>query len=220
MGSLQVADLQVNPVALRPCFSAVCCDHAIPLTIARARSLIFSPRSASRWIVRSLLPVASAVEAVNRSAVSRLLALLAVASLAGGQGSALARPVQVKAAKPAVVAPKPARPWLYENSDVPIDPAWLFGTLPNGLRYAIRSNAVPPGQISIRLRVDAGSLHERKDESGYAHFIEHLTFRGSKFVPDGESKRIWQRLGVSFGSDSNAQTTPTATTISTTCWKR
>ena len=149
---------------------------------------------------------------MNRFAVSHLLALLAALSLAGGQGSALARPVQVKAAKPAVVAPKPARPWLYENSDVPIDPAWLFGTLPNGLRYAIRSNAVPPGQISIRLRVDAGSLHERKDESGYAHFIEHLTFRGSKFVPDGESKRIWQRLGVSFGSDSNAQTTPTATT--------
>lgn len=121
----------------------------------------------------------------------------------------LARPA--KAAASAVV-PQPARPWLYQNSDVPIDQAWLFGTLPNGLRYAIRRNSVPPGQISIRLRVEAGSLHERKDESGYAHFMEHLTFRGSKFVPDGESKRLWQRLGVSFGSDSNAQTTPTATT--------
>ncbi|MBH1999139.1 MAG: insulinase family protein [Sphingomonadaceae bacterium] len=104
------------------------------------------------------------------------------------------------------------RPWLYENSDVPIDPAWRFGTLPNGLRYAIRRNGVPPGQVSVRLRIDAGSLMEHADELGYAHYMEHLTFRGSKHVPDGESKRIWQRLGVTFGSDSNAQTTPTGTT--------
>ena len=104
------------------------------------------------------------------------------------------------------------RPWLYENSDVPIDPEWHFGTLPNGVRYAIRRNGVPPGQVAIRLRVDAGSLMEQPDELGFAHFMEHLTFRGSKYVPDGESKRIWQRQGVTFGSDSNAQTTPTGTT--------
>ncbi|MGW8203149.1 M16 family metallopeptidase [Sphingomonas bisphenolicum] len=104
------------------------------------------------------------------------------------------------------------RPWLYENSDVPIDPAWRFGTLSNGLRYAIRRNGVPPGQVSVRLRIDAGSLMERPEELGYAHFIEHLSMRGSRHVPDGESKRIWQRLGVTFGSDSNAQTTPTGTT--------
>ena len=104
------------------------------------------------------------------------------------------------------------RPWLYENSDVPIDPAWRFGTLSNGLRYAVRRNGVPPGQVSIRLRIDAGSLMERPDELGYAHYIEHLSMRGSRHVPDGESKRIWQRLGVTFGSDSNAQTTPTGTT--------
>jgi len=114
-----------------------------------------------------------------------------------------------KLPKPSANAP---RPWLYENSDVPIDPAWRFGTLGNGLRYAIRQNGVPPGQISIRVRVDVGSLMEKPDERGFAHFIEHLTFRGSREVPDGEAKRIWQRLGATFGSDSNAQTTPTGTT--------
>src|SRR3546814_10316230 len=41
--------------------------------------------------------------------------------------------------------------------------------------------------------------------------LEHLTFRGSEHIPDGEAKRIWQRFGVTFGSDSNAQTTPTQT---------
>ena len=102
-------------------------------------------------------------------------------------------------------------PWLYENSDVPVDKSWVFGELDNGLRYAIKRNSVPPGQVSIRLRMDVGSLMEMEQEQGFAHFIEHLTFRGSTHIPDGEAKRVWQRLGATFGSDSNAETTPTQT---------
>ncbi|MBL8651501.1 MAG: insulinase family protein [Sphingopyxis sp.] len=101
--------------------------------------------------------------------------------------------------------------WLYEGSDIPRDTAWQFGTLPNGVRYAVRKNGVPPGQVSIRVRMDVGSMFETDDERGFAHLLEHLTFRGSEHIPDGEAKRIWQRFGVSFGSDSNAQTTPTQT---------
>jgi zinc protease len=33
--------------------------------------------------------------------------------------------------------------WLYRGSDIPRDPAWTFGTLPNGVRYAVRRNALP-----------------------------------------------------------------------------
>ncbi|ASK87480.1 M16 family metallopeptidase [Sphingorhabdus sp. SMR4y] len=104
-----------------------------------------------------------------------------------------------------------ALPWLYQNSDVPVDKSWTFGVLDNGLRYAVKHNGVPPGQVSIRLRLDVGSLMERDEEQGFAHFMEHLTFRGSTHVPDGEAKRVWQRLGATFGSDSNAETTPTQT---------
>ena len=119
-----------------------------------------------------------------------------------------------------VTAPAPAQvevavdktPWLYKGSDVPHDPEWRFGTLSNGLRYAVRKNGVPPGQVAIRLRMDVGSLMERESELGFAHLLEHLSFRGSAKVPDGESKRVWQRLGVTFGSDSNASTTPVSTT--------
>jgi zinc protease len=102
-------------------------------------------------------------------------------------------------------------PWLYKGSDIVPDAAWRFGTLTNGLRYAVRKNGVPPGQVSVRVRIDAGSLMETDAELGYAHLIEHLSFRGSEFVPDGETKRVWQRFGATFGSDSNAQTTPTQT---------
>ena len=88
---------------------------------------------------------------------------------------------------------------------------WKFGRLANGLRFAVRRNGVPPGQVAVRVRIDAGSLNEQDSERGFAHLIEHLSFRGSQHVPDGEAKRIWQRLGATFGSDSNASTTPTQT---------
>src|SRR3546814_11321238 len=52
---------------------------------------------------------------------------------------------------------------------------------------------------------------EQDSDLVFDYFLEHLTFRGSKYVPDGEAKRVWQRLGATFGSDSNAQTTPTGT---------
>lgn len=101
--------------------------------------------------------------------------------------------------------------WLYKGSDITPDPDWHFGTLPNGLRYAVRKNGVPPGQVAVRVRIDAGALNESESERGFAHMIEHLTFRGSAYVPDGEAKRVWQRMGTTFGSDTNAQTTATQT---------
>ncbi len=104
-----------------------------------------------------------------------------------------------------------AVPWLYKGSDIPADPAWRFGTLPNGVRYAVRRSGVPPRQVSIRVGIEAGSLMETDSERGYAHYLEHLSFRGSRYVTDGEAKRVWQRLGATFGSDTNASTTMTQT---------
>jgi len=133
----------------------------------------------------------------SRVAIS-LLALLALLS-------APAQPVVAKAADGKEV------PWLYKNSDVPPDREWTFGELKNGLRYAVRRNGVPPGQVSIRIRVDAGSLYERDDERGYAHLLEHMLFRESKYLGDGQAIATWQRLGATFGSDTNAETTTTQT---------
>lgn len=102
-------------------------------------------------------------------------------------------------------------PWLYRGSDVPVDEQWLFGEMDNGLRYAVRRNGVPPRQVSIRVRIDAGSLHERDWEQGYAHLLEHLLFRESKYLGQAEAIAAWQRLGATFGSDANAETSPTHT---------
>lgn len=115
----------------------------------------------------------------------------------------------VLAAAPAQAAGD--RNWLYRGSDIAPDPAWTFGTLANGLRYAVRRNPLPAGQVSIRLRIDAGSLHEADAERGWAHYVEHMAFRGSKGFADGAARQSWQRLGASFGSDTNASTEPTQT---------
>src|SRR3712207_588159 len=101
--------------------------------------------------------------------------------------------------------------WLYRDSDIARDPAWTFGTLPNGVRYAVRRNPLPAGQVSIRVRIDAGSLHEEDQERGWAHLTEHMVFRGSKSFGDRQARHIWQQLGASFGSDTNATTEPTQT---------
>jgi len=130
--------------------------------------------------------------------------------------AALLAPQPMLAQEPAVptpqyVTPAEGTPWIYEGSDVPRDKEWIFGELPNGLRYAVRKNGVPPDQISVRVRIDAGSLHEEDSERGYAHLLEHLLFRESQYLKVGEAIPTWQRLGATFGSDTNAHTSPTET---------
>lgn len=129
----------------------------------------------------------------------------------------LALPLQLHAEAPAKQTASAAKandgvPWLYRGSDVPVDREWQFGELPNGLRYAVRKNGVPPGQVSIRIRVDAGSLYEAENERGFAHLLEHLVFRQSRHLGDGEAIPAFQRLGATFGSDTNAETSPVSTT--------
>lgn len=108
-------------------------------------------------------------------------------------------------------APLPA-PWAHEGSDIAPDPAVRFGALPNGMRYALLKNQLPPGAVSIRMSVDFGSLEEAENERGLAHFIEHMAFNGSKNVPEDEMVRILERLGLAFGADTNASTSQEFTT--------
>jgi zinc protease len=96
--------------------------------------------------------------------------------------------------------------WAFERSDVPIDPAFKFGVLDNGMRYVIRQNATPRGTAQVRMEVKAGSLDESDAERGFAHFVEHMAFNGSTHVPEGEMVRLLERKGLAFGADTNAST--------------
>ena len=110
------------------------------------------------------------------------------------------------AGTPAVLAQAQAPAWPQAASDLPADPDFRFGTLPNGMRYAIRRNQTPPGEASLRLRIDSGSVNESEDQRGLAHFIEHMVLNGTTNVPEGEFIRRLERHGLRFGPDTNAST--------------
>jgi zinc protease len=101
--------------------------------------------------------------------------------------------------------------WPQTLSDIPADPAVRFGQLENGMRYAIMHNTTPAGQVALRLHMGSGSLQESDAQQGLAHFLEHMAFRGSKRVPDGEVQKTLERLGLKFGADTNAYTNETET---------
>jgi len=111
---------------------------------------------------------------------------------------------------PATASPPPeakrTAPWNSETTDLEADSRIVYGVLPNGLRYAIRRNDRPENQVLIRLALDFGSAAEADDEQGLAHFIEHMAFNGTTNVPEGEMVRKLERLGLSFGADTNAST--------------
>jgi zinc protease len=86
------------------------------------------------------------------------------------------------------------------------DPAIKYGTLPNGMRYAIQRWPTPKGEASIRLRIAAGSYMERDEQSGLMHFMEHMAFNGSENVPESEFDKMMSREGLAFGPDTNAYT--------------
>jgi zinc protease len=86
------------------------------------------------------------------------------------------------------------------------DPAARFGALPNGIRYVVLPNREPRGRAALRLLVLSGSLEEREDQRGLAHFLEHMAFNGSTHYAPGTLVEYFQRMGMSFGGDTNAYT--------------
>ena len=102
---------------------------------------------------------------------------------------------------------KPDEPtWAFEDSDIPIDPAFTFGELENGMRYILRNNSTPEGTALVRLHIGSGSLDETESERGLAHFVEHMAFNGSTKIPEGEMIPLLEREGLAFGADTNAST--------------
>ncbi|WP_434568253.1 insulinase family protein [Vibrio chagasii] len=84
------------------------------------------------------------------------------------------------------------------------DPAWTSGQLENGLTYHIYPDH--EASVSVRLVVHAGSIQETPQQEGYAHFVEHMAFNGSKNFSQNDVIRLFEDAGSSFGADLNAYT--------------
>lgn len=89
---------------------------------------------------------------------------------------------------------------------LPVDPAIVQGTLPNGLRYFVRRNERPQKRAELRLVVRAGSILEDDDQRGLAHFVEHMAFNGTKRFPKQAIISFLEKSGMRFGADLNAYT--------------
>ncbi len=95
-----------------------------------------------------------------------------------------------------------------QNNDtiIPYPKGTVTGTLSNGLRYILKQNSTPADKIDVRLLVKTGSANEQKNESGVAHFLEHMAFNGSKNYPKRTAIEYWESLGAKFGTSINAYT--------------
>lgn len=58
-------------------------------------------------------------------------------------------------------------------------------TLKNGLRVQLAEDHTSP-VIAVNVAYDVGSRHERKGLTGFAHLFEHMMFKGSQNVGNGE----------------------------------
>lgn len=123
-----------------------------------------------------------------------------------GSASAAAVASLLALSSPAYGQTGPVDGWDIEATDVEPDAEIVYGTLANGMKYAIQQNDTPEGAASFRLHFNFGSLYEAENERGLAHFIEHMVFNGSTNVPEGEMIALLERQGLAFGADTNAYT--------------
>lgn len=82
----------------------------------------------------------------------------------------------------------------------------LTGTLPNGLTYYILRNERPAQCADFFLVQRAGSVFERDDQRGLAHFLEHMCFNGTDHFPANSLIGYLESKGVKFGANLNAYT--------------
>ena len=86
------------------------------------------------------------------------------------------------------------------------DPGVRIVKLSNGLTVYLRANDRPGGSAEMRLVINAGSAQQEPDQSGTAHFLEHMMFNGTTKFPANELITTLRGFGMSFGADVNAST--------------
>src|SRR5450755_220715 len=85
-------------------------------------------------------------------------------------------------------------------------------TLPNGLKVIVLPTGFP-NIVSLQIPVQTGSRNEiEPGKSGFAHFFEHMMFRGTKAYPADR----YQGILTQVGARQNAYTTDDYTNYYTT----
>ena len=118
--------------------------------------------------------------------------LAAAATSKAAKAAPAAKPAPAKVRSTTAAAAKPAKAAPFQAFPFPTE----VKTLKNGLRVAL----VPydsPGLVAYYTLMRVGSRNEaEKGRSGYAHFFEHMMFRGTKAHSGEEYNQTVTRLGL------------------------
>lgn len=95
---------------------------------------------------------------------------------------------------------------LIDQQEIPLDTTVRQGVLKNGLTYYVRRCTQSDKKVDFTFLVKGGSIIEKDNERGVAHFVEHMMFKGTKHFPGQEAIAFMGRCGIKFGHDSNAFT--------------
>lgn len=82
----------------------------------------------------------------------------------------------------------------------------LRGQFKNGLSYYIQPNKKPLNTTVFYLVVKTGSLEESDQQRGYAHFLEHMAFKGGRRFTKKSFVAQLAEKGYQIGRHYNAQT--------------
>ncbi len=93
--------------------------------------------------------------------------------------------------------PAPAR--AAGTPDVKID--YVKYTLPNGLDVILHEDHTLP-IVGVNLWYHVGPANEEAGRTGFAHLFEHIMYKGSAHVADGQYFKILQGAGASFVNGS------------------
>ena len=89
---------------------------------------------------------------------------------------------------------------------LPEDQTIKKGVLENGLTYYIHNTKVTKDVASYYIIQNVGSVLEKDNQQGLAHFLEHMAFNGTRDFPGKGILNTMQEQGLVFGRDINAYT--------------
>src|SRR5687768_11283591 len=119
------------------------------------------------------------------ASVFAAIALLPAFALTQGNASASAAASAVRQSV-ATVTPSPSDVLPFKATEA---------TLPNGLRVIVVPTGFP-NLVSIQIPVQTGSRNEvEPGKSGFAHFFEHVMFRGTPTTPPEKFRQVMSKAG-------------------------
>ena len=83
--------------------------------------------------------------------------------------------------------------------------SYVMDSLPNGLHVIYSIDHSTP-VVATEVMYNVGSKSERPGKTGFAHLFEHMMFKGSRDVADGQHWALLEKVGGRAGSDINGTT--------------